>query len=328
MVPRPSPVEDVARVRAAFREFVENDRELPFPASGETWKRFVRFAACAAQDLSVARLAEGHADALAILAEARNDAPRRGAAYGVWAARTADGGTTVKPVPGGWELVGRKTFCSGAGMVDRALVTADAPDGYRLFDVATDEPAVTRDPDTWQAVGMAGSASDTVTFERAFIPDACAVGGPGFYTERPGFWYGAAGVASCWYGGAIGLVDGVVRGLGPDPGEHALADLGRAVTLVAAMRDVLHNAAGTIDADPADKRGLARGNALAARQMVHDGCLEVLARTSAAGGARPLCHDREQGRRAADLFVYLAQHHGGADAAELGRLVLGGWSWS
>jgi hypothetical protein len=49
---------------------------------------------------------------------------------------------------------------------------------------------------------------------------------------------------------------------------------------------------------------------------------------AAAGGARPLCHDRRQGQRAADLFVYLAQHHGSADAQELGRIAVAGRPWN
>ena len=51
-----------------------------------------------------------------------------------------------------------------------------------------------------------------------------------------------------------------------------------------------------------------------------NGATQVLGRVAAAGGARPLCHDRSQAQRAADLYVYLAQHHGPQDAVEIGRL--------
>ena len=92
------------------------------------------------------------------------------------------------------------------------------------------------------------------------------------------------------------------------------------------MADVLGEAARYIDGDPGDRQGAARFRALTVRQAVHDSSLEVLSLTAAAGGARPLCHDRAQARRAADLYVYLAQHHGGSDAAQIGRLALGGLS--
>jgi hypothetical protein len=48
----------------------------------------------------------------------------------------------------------------------------------------------------------------------------------------------------------------------------------------------------------------------------------------AAGGARMFCFDRRQSQRAADLYVYLAQHHGPQDAAALGRLALDGGPWN
>ena len=48
----------------------------------------------------------------------------------------------------------------------------------------------------------------------------------------------------------------------------------------------------------------------------------MLERVVEAGGARMLGHVAAQARRAADLGVYLSQHHGGADAADLGRLVV------
>jgi alkylation response protein AidB-like acyl-CoA dehydrogenase len=208
------------------------------------------------------------------------------------------------------------------------LVTAQAPDGYRLFDVAVDQQVVGRLTDSWPAIGMADSASETVDFGGPVISDADAIGGPGFYTNRPGFWFGSTGVAACWYGGAAGLVDHLIGTVAPEPGMHVLADLGRAVARVGSMREVLHAVAVAIDSDPFDKLALARFRALAARQVVHDSCLEVLSHTTAAGGARPLCHDPDQARRAADLFVYLAQHHGGVDAAEIGRLALGGQAWS
>jgi alkylation response protein AidB-like acyl-CoA dehydrogenase len=312
-------------VAGAFRRYVtEEAGDIPMPGSGRTWDRFEALTSCAATDLSLARLVEGHVDALAVLAEGGVPGRHAGASYGVWAARSRADAMTAQPVPGGWRLTGAKSFCSGSGTLDRALVTAEAPDGYRLFDVSVAEHVVSRDEASWPAVGMADSESETLMFDGPPIVEEDTVGGAGFYTERPGFWFGAAGVAACWYGGAVGLVNHLVATLPPEPGDHVLADLGRAVSRVAAMREVLCNVANSIDSDPHDVDGKARFRALAARQIVHDSALEVLSATAAAGGARPLCHDRAQARRAADLFVYLAQHHGGSDAAELGRITLGG----
>lgn len=313
----------------AFREFIEGEgRDLPLPGSGRTWRRFEALADAAALDLSLARLAEGHADARAILAEAGVGNHHDEASYGVWAARSSSCATIATRVRRGWRISGYKEFCSGAGLLDRALVVAEASDGYRLFDVALGAGAISRNPDSWQAVGMADSVSETLRFDDAFVGEADAVEGPGFYLQRPGFWFGASGVAACWFGGAAGLVRWLVGTLGPDIGEHRLAELGRAVALVGSMRRVLAGSAEDIDADPDDQLGEARPRALALRQIVHDGCTEILTLATSAGGARPLCHDRSQARRAADLLVYLSQHHGASDASEIGRLALEGWSWS
>ena len=318
----------MSRVKVMLDEFVHTDgTTIPLPGSGETWRRFEVLSLWASRDLSVGRLAEGHVDALAILAEAGVGPMNEAATYGVWAARSREGGTSAKPVSGGWELTGRKEFCSGSGLIDRALVTADTDEGYRLFDVAVDEHVTSADGDSWPAVGMADSASETLELAGPVIPESCVVGGPDFYTKRPGFWFGAAGVAACWYGGAFGLVSNLINSLAAAPSEHVLADVGNAVAQITSMHDVLKSTADAIDRDPQDVKERAHYRALVVRQVVHDAATEVLVRVGAAGGARPLCHDLDQSRRAADLFVYLSQHHGGSDATELGRLAREAGLW-
>ena len=318
----------IRRVPNRFIELLPALARTPVPGAGDTWERFEIFASLAEEDLSLARLGEGHADALAILDDAGRGWHHPDASYGVWAARSGTGGVTATPVSGGWKLAGRKAFCSGSGIVDRALVTAEAPDGYRLFDIATVDTVIETAPDSWPAVGMADSLSETLTFGGPPVCEEDAVGPPDFYTDRPGFWFGASGVAACWYGGACGLVAGVVEAVGSDPGELVLMDIGMAVSGLQAMQDALRSVATAIDADPGDQLDQARARAMTVRQIVHGSCEAILRLTAAAGGARPLCHDPAQARRAADLYVYLAQHHGGADAVNLGRLTLAGQRWT
>ena len=318
----------MSRVKVMFGEFVRTDGlDLALAGAGATWRRFEVLSSWASRDLSVARLAEGHVDALAILAEAEMEPFDPAATYGVWAARSRHGGTSATRAPGGWRLVGRKEFCSGSGLIDRALVTADTTEGYRLFDVALEEHVASTDHDSWPAVGMADSVSETLEFAGPVIPESRAVGRPDFYTQRPGFWFGATGVAACWYGGAVGLVNNLINSLAAEPNEHVLADVGSAVSELVAMREVLKGAADAIDRDPMDLEERAHYRALVARQVVHDAATRVLVHVGSGGGARPLCHDIEQSRRAADLFVYLSQHHGGTDTAELGLLVSEARSW-
>ncbi|HVB51613.1 MAG TPA: hypothetical protein VND89_07775 [Acidimicrobiales bacterium] len=318
----------MARVKELLNDFIRSDgSDTPLPGSGATWQRWDILSTWAARDLSVGRLGEGHVDALAILSEARMEPLGETATYGVWAARSRSGGTSAIRVPGGWELSGRKEFCSGSGLIDRALVTADTPEGYRLFDIALDEHVARANHESWPAIGMADSISETLEFSGPVVPESRVVGGPDFYTNRPGFWFGAAGVAACWYGGAVGLVNSFIGSLPGEPSPHVLADLGKAVADLASMREVLKDAADAFDRDPKDEEFQAHYRALIVRQVVHDAATDVLARVATGGGARPLCHDLDQSRRAADLFVYLSQHHGGSDAAELGRLARDVGSW-
>jgi hypothetical protein len=314
---------------------------VPPPGQGATARRFAVLAEIGALDLSLARLAEGHLDALAILAEAGGSP--RGGCYGVWAAERAGGAVRATPHPGAgpggasggqrcWQLEGVKSYASGAGRLDRALVTAATAEGPRLFDVDLSAGGVSVVAGTWPAVGMADSLSASVRFEAVAVPARAAVGGAGFYTARPGFWAGSVGVAACWYGGALGIQRSLTTALmrlpvgaaTPGPAPHQLAHFGAVVARVGAMEATLAAAAAELDADPLDGSGGARLRALRVRHLVYEGCLEVLDHAARAGRTSLLTGDAAVARRVADLPVYLSQHHPDADLEALGRDALAG----
>jgi hypothetical protein len=303
---------------AAFTAAVESGRlDLPLPGSGRTWERWARLADLAAEDLSLARLGEGHSDAVAILAELDGPAPGSGSRWGVWAAQPPGRGLTASHGVRGWRLTGLKQYCSGARVCTGALVTAAAPDGTRLFAVVTD--GLTPVPGSWPATGMAGS--DTLNVDFDDVP-AEPVGPPGGYTGRPGFTHGGVGVAACWYGGARAVAATLLAGAcRRDVGPHALAHLGAADIALTSARAALDRAADEIDADPYDLDGTGPARALRVRAQVEAAAAEVMTRVGRALGAGPLGHDEAHGRRVADLTVYLRQHHAERDLAQLGTLV-------
>lgn len=312
-------------VAAAFRAAVESGRlDLPVPGSGRTWERWLAFADLAGEDLSLARLGEGHADAVAILAEVAGTAPAAGQLWGVWAANPPGPAVTAARTGSGWRLRGTKQYCSGARTCTDALVTAAADDGMRLFAVSTQqlEPR----PGTWPAVGMA--ASDTLDVGFPDVP-AEPVGGPGAYLDRPGFSHGGVGVAACWYGGARAVGRTLLAAAGKrDVGPHALAHLGAVDIALSTARAALYRAADEIDADPADTWKGGPRRALAVRALVESVATDVLGRVGRALGAGPLCHDETHARMVADLTVYLRQHHAERDLAALGSLAAGqGADW-
>ncbi|HEY2490866.1 MAG TPA: acyl-CoA dehydrogenase, partial [Streptosporangiaceae bacterium] len=127
-----------APTAAAFAHAVRSGRlDLPLPGSGQTGERWAVLAGLAEEDLSLARLAEGHADAIAILAELGASPPPAGSRWGVWAAQPPGPGLIATRTGHGWRLDGTKQYCSGARSCTDALVTAAAPDGNRLFAVST-----------------------------------------------------------------------------------------------------------------------------------------------------------------------------------------------
>src|ERR1700690_3765263 len=117
--PGENPIGDwpAARTAAAFTDAVESGRlNLPRPGGGRTRERWAALADLAEEDLSLARLAEGHADALAILAELSAASPLVGSRWGVWAAQPPGPGLagSQADADGGWRLDGVKRYCSGA----------------------------------------------------------------------------------------------------------------------------------------------------------------------------------------------------------------------
>ncbi|MFD9453779.1 acyl-CoA dehydrogenase [Streptomyces sp. NPDC059985] len=319
--------ESAADFAACVADIATGELDLPLPGAGRTAERFRSLASVAERDLSLARLVEGHADAVAILAELGGPAVGPRERWGVWAAEPRGRGLTASRSDHGWVLNGLKRYCSGAHSCTHALVTATADDGRRLFAVttgATGEGPGARGrcrpvEGTWQALGMAASDSNDVAFED--VP-AVPVGGAAAYVERPGFQHGGIGVAACWYGGARAVADVLVRTAaqrGPDPLTDA--HLGAVDMRLHAAAAVLAGAAAEIDGDPADAEGTGRRRSLRVRAFVESVCADVLTHVGRATGAEPLCHDPSHTRHATDLAVYIRQHHGERNLAELGGLV-------
>jgi hypothetical protein len=330
------------------RELLDSGRlDLPLPGGGATLDRFAALADLGEVDLDVARLAEAHTDAQAILAELSGPElsgpelsgpglsgpelsdpgrtaeesvePGSRALWGVWA---ADPPVVVLEArrsddPPGWSLSGAKPWCSGATLCGRALVTAHAEDGYRLFAIDPGHPGVTVRASRWEGLGMRGS--DTRDLDLVDVP-ARPVGGPDAYLDRVGFWWGAAGVAAVWLGGARGVAAALTRAAARHDADLVCAALGRVdaaqhaawCTLAAVAR--LADGAGAVDT------AAARLAAARARAAVETAVEVTLHETARATGPAPLAMDQAHARQVADLQVYVRQSHGDRDLAVLGRL--------
>ena len=291
---------------------------LPLPGHGATGRRWEVLAEWGRQDLSRARLAEGHTDAVAILAEAGHEA-RPDRLYGVWAARPGGTGARLRDASSGRVVEGTGRYCSGARTIDRALVLADLPAGGPpvLVDVDLHHAGVRPDPRSWCTSAMAGA--DTLDVEFAAVPvhgDA-VVGAPGWYTARPGFATGGGGVAAVWWGGAAGVLDRLAGPAAEDP--HRLAHLGVLHAVHAAAGALLERTAAAVDADPV---GDHRTAVAMLRSAVEHAVREVLDRAPRVAGVSALSRDAALAGALADLALYVRQHHGERDHATLAEDLL------
>lgn len=289
----------------SVRELLASGRlDLPHPGGGATASRHRALSEIArTQPIGVARLVEAHCDAVSILHEA-GDAPVDGSLYGVWASAG-----TASLDPDGSSVTGTKPFCSGLGIVDRALVTVNDPAGNAVLIDVDLEPrrSLALDTGGWSTVALSDTATGDVHLDHHPICADRIVGAPGWYLDRVGFWHGACGPAACWAGGTLGIVD-AARGLGAaDP--HRRAQLGALEAAAWALSALLDAAGDEIDVEPHD-RVAAERRARALRQVIERMCTDALDRFSRAFGPRPFTTDAALAARFSDVHLYLRQHHG------------------
>lgn len=296
---------------------------LPLPGYGETDRRFEVLSALGQANLTVARVFEAHADAIAILAEAgMYDDATAGASYGVFAAEGP--GEPLRAEPDGehdrFRLSGIKPWCSLGSRLDLGLITAHVTDGRRLFRVDLHDSSVTAEATSeWVARGLRSVRSTSLRFDGT---PAQPIGDTGWYLNRPGFSWGGIGVAGCWYGGALGLQQSLVAAMSPRLDPLSALAIGKVDALLHAAGSVLAHAAVMIDGSQAS--GVAgKVLALRTRAVVADAAEQTLREAGHALGPAPLAFNEEYARRVADLTLYVRQHHGERDLAALGRAAVG-----
>lgn len=323
-----SPAADSNKVAQTLTAWVRVGLDqLPQPADGATLQRWRALSEVASHDLSLAKLFESHVDALAILKELGDtDVVPTGSTWGVWAAEPPDARVIISArKPERVTLTGKKSWCSGAAHLSHALLTVWAADGSGPFlaKVSLKQDGVSVSLDGWNAVGMAATGSVDVHFCAA---SATLVGNAGAYLDRPGFWHGGAGIAACWYGGALRLAQCLrdvvsspaARAGGNDVRHAALGKVDLALHQTAAM---LRAAAMWIDAHPRDDASVL---ALRVRMGAEECAVQVLHQTGRALGAASFCKDAGYARMAADLPVFIRQSGGERDAIAVGERAASG----
>ncbi|MEO5931385.1 MAG: acyl-CoA dehydrogenase family protein [Candidatus Kapaibacterium sp.] len=183
------------------------------PQCGDSYTLWMMTKELAKVDLSLARCWEGHANSLVILDALATPEQKsrwfagvveRGELWVAWSGEPqapAPGeksrfGTNLTKVDGGYVVDGTKVFCTSAGGAQWAilLVSTAGPGGARhagddpesLLLMACDlaDPSVSYDGSWWDPIGMRGTVSHLVKFDKTFIPDENLIGRPGDYLKE------------------------------------------------------------------------------------------------------------------------------------------------
>ncbi|MCC7633995.1 acyl-CoA dehydrogenase [Stenotrophomonas rhizophila] len=300
-------------LEADARQVLARQPTLPLPGRGHTLERWRALAGIAGRDLCVAKVVEAHYDAQAILADLHAEPLGPGVLAAVWAAEGPQ--ATLRFDAGSGTVTGIKPWCSGAGLVDEALVTAGSGQDAQLLRIRADAAGIRPRPQTWHATGMGGIPSGSVEFTAVH---AEPVGTPGGYLARPGFWHGGAGIAACWYGAAVALAAPLQCSPRVAADAQTAALLGQVDMTLQAAAALMRELATGIDAMPAQPH---QAEVIRVRSVVERACTQVLDAVGRALGPAPMCLDPVHATRWSDLTVFIRQSHADRDWAELGRAI-------
>ncbi|HTI34427.1 MAG TPA: hypothetical protein VL422_12165, partial [Miltoncostaea sp.] len=302
-------------------------RGRPARAPGEEWSLVRRVAAA---DGSVARILDGHLNAVervALLAPgplrdeelaAVATGRRR---MGVWGADPLphEGApATLEGAPGDRRISGGKVFCSGAGGIDRALVTARDRAGRPVLALVDLSEGVAIDRDWYRGSGLRTAESHRVRFEGARV--LAVLGAPGELVREPWFSRDAIRTAACWAGLADRAAAAVLDALAarPEIGDLEALAAGRIAGAIATIDRWLDGAAREAARADADLRA----TSVQLRAAVADACRTILDEGTRATGSRPLVDGGALDRCRRDLDLFLLQHRLDPMVARLGRAAI------
>jgi alkylation response protein AidB-like acyl-CoA dehydrogenase len=183
------------------------------PYRGDVFTLWLMTKELARADLSLARCWEGHINSLVLLDGLASDSQKtrwfegvvkRGEKWVAWsgepqavaATERQRYGTTVEKVSGGYVIDGSKVFCTSAGAAEWAilLVNTAGPGGARhahgspetllLLGADLADRTISHDGQWWNPIGMRGTVSHLVKFNRTFVPEENLIGAPGQYLRE------------------------------------------------------------------------------------------------------------------------------------------------
>ncbi|MBW4467507.1 MAG: acyl-CoA/acyl-ACP dehydrogenase [Pegethrix bostrychoides GSE-TBD4-15B] len=282
-------------------------------------------------NLAVGRIYEGHVNAMQLvqtfgtteqIAAYAEDILKHHRVFGVWNAEANDGVRLDPLESGGYQLIGSKTFCSGAGLVERPFVSGILPDGRWQMCITPMEQVTTRSqPDWWQPMGMKATASYKIDFTGVKLAASAIIGRPDDYHRQPWLSAGAIRFAAVQLGGAEALFDATrvyLQSLNRIDDPYQAARLGQMAIAVESGDLWLRGAAERIAAYAPEFGGASSQTADArteklinyvnmARTAIEQSCIDVIQLCERSVGTRGLLPPHPMERIVRDLSLYLRQ---------------------
>jgi alkylation response protein AidB-like acyl-CoA dehydrogenase len=265
-------------------------------------------------DLSVARIFEGHVNAVSLVArygdrdQIRSLAERVavGGLSGVWGADDAKG---LHVVAGRRSMLqGKKILASGAGFVTDPVVTAKTDDGQVmcLLRLTMDEPI---DLSGWNAQGMRSTATGSIDLTGTAVSSDNMIGTAGDFMRQPHFSGGAWRFCAAHLGAMERLVDLfrdhlVTRHRGEDP--YQLQRLANCIASAKTAGYWVHEAARRLSVEEADAASVVAFVNLT--RMVTERCaLDIMESVQRGAGLVSFIRPHPIERISRDLATYLRQ---------------------
>lgn len=294
--------------------------------------RLVR--AVAAADASTARILDGHLNGIerltlagpeplrcAELTRIRDD----GLLLGVWGADPAAGEGTparIQEADGQLVLRGAKTFCSGAGGVQRALVVAADQDGSRRLVYLDTTSRMSIDRGWYRASGLRASESHRVEFHDT--PVLALLGEPGELSREPYFSRDAIRTSATWAGLADCILTESLAALDPARLDAMQAHgLGRMRIAKSTIDRWLEYTTSVLE-QPREIQSAIDPAALAVecRVALYESALLISSQAARLCGARALIGASTLDRARRDLELFVLQHRLDPKIIKLGAEML------
>jgi alkylation response protein AidB-like acyl-CoA dehydrogenase len=296
-------------------------------------------------NLAVGRIFEGHVNALQLIqtfgtAEQIEryaaDARDHHKIFGVWNAEAQDGVKLIPLSAGKYRLEGSKTFCSGAGHVERPFVNGWLGEAWQMCVVPMEQVITQSDSTWWQPAGMKATASYKIDFSGVELAASALIGCPEDYHRQPWLSGGAIRFTAVQLGGAEALFDATrqyLQDLGRLNDPHQAARMAQMAIALESGRLWLKGAADRIAAyDPIFGGQPSAPSKLAAEELViyvnmvrsaiEQICMDVIQHCERTVGTRGLLPPHPMERIIRDLTLYLRQPGFDAVLQSVGHFVL------